>query len=581
MRHERRGAFRKGWLGVALAGSLVVAACGGGGDGGGGGSTDGGGFDPTTDTREPVTGGTLIIAGEAEVGSAWTPAAIRCDSFCQMRARSFFEPIAVTGEDLEVYPWLAETIEANETSTEFTIKLREGIKFTDGSDFNAEVAEYNLQRTGTGLLIKPALVDLAKNADGSIKIDIVDDYTLKFYTGKNGDIGEPVEWPLFPFTLTTQWGFMASKQWLEAVADGSAKATEPVGTGPFIATSYVPDDKLVVERNPDYWAKDADGNQLPYLDKIEFRVITDSRTRQQVLEAGEVDLIATSDPNVIKPLSENAAFNWIRQEKYGEIGFLLMNQAKEGPLTDQRIRCAIAGAIEQNVLIAATGAGFQEPATGMMSPGQEGYLEESPFPSYDVDAATALVDEYKTEKGLETVSFLYSTAQSASNQATAQYLQTELAKIGIDMEIRQVEQSALVNEAITGADTFEMFLWRLHAGIYVDQQNFWWNSASIDPASPLSLNFGRIQDEEVDRLLAEARSESDPAARKSIAEDINRRMGEQCWYIPLAFTKWAVVASPDVSGFGRLPIAGADTNARDGAGFPGQVMVHTLFKAAS
>jgi peptide/nickel transport system substrate-binding protein len=254
--------------------------------------------------------------------------------------------------------------------------------------------------------------------------------------------------------------------------------------------------------------------------------------------------------------------------------------AKEGPLQDQRIRCAIAGAIEKTVLIAATAAGFLEPATGMMTPGQEGYLEESVFPAYDVDAATALVDEYKAEKGVDTVSFLYSTAQSVSNQATAQYLQTELAKIGIDMEIRQIEQSSLVNEAITGADTFEMFLWRLHAGIYVDQQNFWWNSASVDPSSPLSLNFGRVQDPEVDRLLAEARSEADPAARKAIAEDINRRMGEQCWYIPLSFTKWAIHAVPSVSGFARLPIPGSDTTARDGAGFPGQAMVHTLFKAA-
>jgi peptide/nickel transport system substrate-binding protein len=284
---------------------------------------------------------------------------------------------------------------------------------------------------------------------------------------------------------------------------------------------------------------------------------------------------------VIKPLSENSSFNWIRQEQYGEIGFLLMNQAKEGPLQDQRIRCAIAGAIEKEVLIAATSAGFQEPATGMMSPGQEGFLEEDVFPAYDIDAAKALVDEYKAEKGVDTVTFLYSTAQSTSNQATAQYLQTELAKIGIDMEIRQIEQSALVNEAITGADTFEMFLWRLHAGIYVDQQNFWWNSASVDPASPLSLNFGRVQDEEIDRLLAEARSEADPAARKAIAEDINRRMGEQCWYVPTAFTRWGIHAVPAVSGFGRLPIPGTDTTARDGAGFPGQVMVHTLFKAAS
>jgi ABC-type transport system substrate-binding protein len=87
---------------------------------------------------------------------------------------------------------------------------------------------------------------------------------------------------------------MASPTWLDAaVADPSLEA-KPVGTGPFIFDSYTPNDKLVVKKKPELWQKDADGNPLPYLDEIEFRVIDDSVTAQGALESGDVDVISTS-----------------------------------------------------------------------------------------------------------------------------------------------------------------------------------------------------------------------------------------------------------------------------------------------
>ena len=77
---------------------------------------------------------------------------------------------------------------------------------------------------------------------------------------------------------------------------------------------YLPGDRMTVVKNPDYWRTDADGNQLPYLDEIEFRVIVDSQVRQEALESGDVDLIATSDPSVVGPLSENEDIVTLRQD---------------------------------------------------------------------------------------------------------------------------------------------------------------------------------------------------------------------------------------------------------------------------
>ena len=87
-----------------------------------------------------------MVAGEAEVGAPWTPANVQCDSYCQMRARTFFEPLAVVDQNLEVQGFLAESIEPNDDYTVWTIKLREGISFTDGTPLNADAAIDNVNR---------------------------------------------------------------------------------------------------------------------------------------------------------------------------------------------------------------------------------------------------------------------------------------------------------------------------------------------------------------------------------------------------------------------------------------------------
>ena len=578
MRHRTKRARTASTVSAfVIAFSLLATACGGSDSG----SSDSGGSVTTSAPAEdiaPVPGGSLIIAGEAEVSNPWTPGAIQCDSYCQMRARAFYDPIAVVGEDKEVHPWLAESITANADSSVFTIKVRAGISFTDGTPVDADAIIYNLNATSSGLLIKPATKDLARNEDGTLVIEKIDDMSFTLATGKGGDAASPLPWPTFPYLLTTQLGLVASPKWLDAVKAGTAKPDQPIGSGPFTFVSYAPGDKMVVKKNPNYWMKDKDGVQLPYLDQIEFRVITDSKVRQSALESGEVDLIATSDTNAIKPLSENSSFVWTRQEEFGEVAYLLINLSKKGPLQDRNVRCALGMAVDKVALIAATGSGFNEPAGGMMSPGQEGYLEDNGGPTYDVEAGKKLIADYEATNG--DVKVIYSTTTSTSNLLLAQFLQTAWTAIGVDTEVVQIEQSKLISNAIMGSEEFEAFGWRNHAGIFVDQQNFWWNGNGANPPGQLALNFGRLNDPVINDLLAKARSEADPEVRRGYAEDINRQFGKECWTLPNSYTKWAVFSKPEVKGIGNTPTPDGTSTARDGAGFPGQVYTHALFKTA-
>lgn len=530
--------------------------------------------EPPASEFDPVMGGSIVVAGEAESANPWTPANVNCDSFCAMRARTFYDPLIVLNEDLEVAPYLAQSVEANEDATEFTITLREGITFHDGTDFNADAAMDNLNRSFTSLLIGAAVKDVAKNEDGSVKMEKIDDYTFKMFTGLDGDPNSPVPWPLFPYYLGGQGGLMASPTWLADV-DAGGDPTLAVGTGPFVLDSYAPGDKLVVKKNPDYWVTDENGTQLPYLDEIEFRVIPDSQVRQQALESGDVDLISTSDSLVVGTLAEAGEFTYVNQDQFSETNYILMNLTKPY-LADQSVRCALSQAVDKQDLSDVVTGGFGVVSDQMFTLGQEGYLDgDNGTPQYDPEAAAAAIAEWEAANGPLTIN--YSTVPTASTLATANFLADAWGQIGVDVTIDQIEQSKLISNALFGDPAFDAFGWRNHAGLYVDQQYFWWHSSAAADPGALALNFGRLRDPEIDSLLEQARSEFDPEVRKALAEDINRRFAEQCFTIPTTSTQWGVFYDPAVQNIGRSPLPDGDGFMRDGAGFPGQVWLTATF----
>ena len=326
----------------------------------------------TTPAVTVTPGGEITVSGEAEVTNPWIPAAMQCDSYCQQRARSFFDPIAAVGSDDKVHPYLAESLTPNTDFTQWTIKVRSGISFTDGTPVNADAVIENVQRSGLGLLLSAQLSDIAKvddptgatNDDGTpkkvLKIEKVDDSSFTIFTGKDGDPNTPLPWPGFDVYLTGQLGLIASPAWLAAVDADATKATSPIGSGPFIVQSYAPRDALVVTKNPNYWQKDANGVQLPYLDKITFKVIEDSTTAEGALRSGDIDIFSDSNAAVIADFIDDTDFPMVEQTDFVETNYLLIDTSKPGPYADARVRCAFSMALDRKELIDLTGGGLLE-----------------------------------------------------------------------------------------------------------------------------------------------------------------------------------------------------------------------------
>ena len=534
---------------------------------------------PTTEVvKDPVMGGTLIVSGEAEVANPWTPGAMQCDSYCQQRARSFYDPLISLNSDLELSGWLVDTFEANADYTEWTFTLRSGIKFHDGTDLDAAAVVRNLQDAGTGLLLAASITDYGKNPDGTLAIEATGPLSFTIKTGKGGDLSQPRPWPSLPATLSGQLGLIASPTWLDAVKAGTGDPTMAVGTGPFIVESFSPKDKLVVKRNPNYWMKDAKGNQLPYLDSIEYRVIEDSETAGSALENGDIDIFSTSSAVVISKFRGMAdEFPMVEQDSFTETNFVLIDLDKPGNLQNKDFRCALYKAIDRQETIDLTADGILQVANGLFSPGQEGYMEDNGTdPSQDIEGAKALIEKFKSENPGAELTVKYGTTVTAINAQTAELLQGYWAEIGVETEIVQVPQDQFITKALFGDPEFFTYGWRLHAGTTIDSQYQWWHSSAAAPDGQLALNFGRLRDPIVDENLEAARGELDATKRNEFAQNVNKQMAAECYQFAGSWTLWGTPHKAAIQGLNSLVLPDG-SNARDGAGFSGQFYTQTLW----
>lgn len=513
---------------VALA--VVAAACGGGGGGGGADGEQGArqSEEEAPQEGEPVAGGRLIMGLEADTGSPWTPQSSLCAVSCYMVFRAVYDPLVVMNENAEPAPYLLKSFEPNADFTEWTLTVREGIVFHDGTPLDGEAVRDNLERQRASLLTGKAVKDISGVTANGMTVTVT---TSRPWSG-------------FPVYMAGQLGYIASPTWLAAVDAGTAKPTEPVGTGPFVFKSYSPGGSWIGTKNPDYWRTDAKGRQLPYLDEIEFKVLEDIESRSSALKTGDIDIMHTANTDEIISYRENTDFEMIEADQYGETSYILLNVTKP-PLDDVNVRRALAMGVNQEEFNQARGQGVNRIANGPYPPDAPGYLEDTGYPSYNPEEARALIDAYEAENG--PVEFSFNTTTDDYNRISNELIAQYWEQIGVTVKINQVEQGQYINQAVLG--NFDAFAWRNHGnGFDPDTQYIWWSTETALPAGQIALNFGRFQDQVIQDALVTIRTSGDQAERVAAAETINRRFGEQAYNIWLNWTVWAVMFRPEVKG---------------------------------
>lgn len=549
-----RSAPRARWLRftcLLLVLVLFAAACGSSKKSSGSSSGGDNSGSSSQDAGKPTPGGSVTYGLEAETTGGFCLQEAQLAIAGIMVTRTIYDTLTIPDADGNYVPYLAQSIDHNATFDEWTIKIRSGVKFHDGTPLTAEVVKNNLDAyRGKYPARHPALfVFVFQNVKD---VTVADPTTVKVTTN--------TPWPAFPAYLFSsgRLGIVAQSQ----LDDASTCSKKLVGTGPFKLKEWVVNDHLTAVKNPDYWQKDKDGQQLPYLDSITYKPITEGAQRVNALQSGQIQAMHTSGPlqiDQLRQLRDSKTINLTESDKFSEVGYTMLNVDPSSPFSNQAAREALAYAIDRDKVNQIRNKGILKNASGPFAPGNVGYLKDAGYPAFDLAKAKEKVKQYQQETG-KPLEFTLSSTPEPDTIATAQLVQQMAQAAGMKVTLKQSEQSQLINEALGGK--FQADLWRNHPGGDPDTQYVWWHSGS-------PVNFGRINDPQIDKLLEDGRTTTDAAKRQTIYEDLNREFSKKLYNLWGQWALWDVGTAKNVFGvYGPDNPDGSKPNPGLAAGHP-------------
>jgi ABC-type transport system substrate-binding protein len=517
-----QGIDRRSFLagGIALGAGAVIA--GAASEGAGASQTNGPGRNGIS-TAKPKTGGQLNFGIDTEEGG-FDPSTARWDEGGFLYGRAVFDPLAIVTATGQVQPYLAQSITSNPDYTSFTVTLRPGIVFHDGTPLDANALYTNIAKQRSSPLTGPAF---ATNISG---VSITGPMSVTITT--------KTSWAPFPYYFAqAQTGYVAAPSML----NNPNGTSHPVGTGPFIFDQWIPNSHMTAKRNPHYWRKG-----LPYLDTITFKPIIDPNARANALQTGEVDIIHTSSPSTLKQFRGDT--KWSYFDNSGQVlgqptvQCIQLNTSAE-PFNNHQLRLAMAKCINRTQFAKVIDAGIDAPMRGLFIPGSP-YYSNTTYPAYDPGGARELVKAVQKDTGNQPTFNLNSTSNSDVLRG-AQFVQQAFQQAGMRCNINVLAQSTLINDALAG--TYQATLWRQFGAVDPDLNYVWWTPELA--TGPLALNMARNVDPRIQTALVAGRTTSDKSARIKSYQQINQYLAEDIPYVWFARDTWAVIANPKVQNF--------------------------------
>ncbi|WKA52942.1 nickel ABC transporter substrate-binding protein [Planococcus liqunii] len=458
----------------------------------------------------------------------------------QLLAQSMiYEPLVSYKEGGEIQPHLAESWTVSEDGLEYIFKIRENVKFTDGSALTAAVVKKNFDA-------------VMKNSSshswlGVInvleKTEAVDDQTFKMV------LKEPYYPALQDLAVVRPVRFLGEAGFPED-GDTSKGITEPVGTGPWMLKDYKKDEYAVFTRNPEYWG------ESPELEEVKIKIIPDAETRVLAFEKGDLDLIygeGVISMDSFNQLKESGEYQTALSKPVGTRS-LLLNTTNE-KLADLRVRKALQHGFNKQAMVEGVTLGLEEKADNILStnfPYTD--IEVEPF-DYDVEKAAEYLEEagWKLPAGkavrekdgqpLE-LELIYDKTDPIQ-KAMAETLQAEWSALGIKLNISGLELTTQIERRKAG--DFDVDFWYNYGAPY-DPHSFinvvaekGWGVAEAHSNLPMKSD--------LDQQIKETLGSTDEAKRQQLYGSILGTLQEQSVFVPISYIKKSVIYQNGVEEF--------------------------------
>lgn len=436
-----------------------------------------------------------------------------------------FETLFELDLDGKIVPKLAESMDVNEDSTVFTIRLKEGINFSDGTPFNAEAVKANLER----ILDPEGEFPYAELLEPVKEINVLDEYTVQLVTAE----------PFGPMAqhLAHEAYAMVSPAVLAQGDD--AVLRNPVGTGPFLIEDWRQGEEVVLVKNPNYWGEPAK------LDRVIFRVVADE-SRVVELEAGTIDVATRVPPSEVERLEADPNITIDRTTIMRSI-FIYLNAQRE-PFNDVRVRQAFNYAVNKEAIVENLLAGAGEPMTSPVPPGVFGYSPQTPY-EYDPDRARQLLEEAGFDFN-QTITLYHPTGRYTQDALVADAVRADLARIGVKVELQTMEWGQYVEMFLTPFEENKILMGMLGWGVATGDADYALYPMFHSRSWPGNdFNVGFYANEEVDRLLDAARTTADPEERARLYADAQKIIWEEAPWLFLHNEAVITAMRSNVTGF--------------------------------
>ncbi len=483
-------------------------------------------------------GGTFVF-GRGGDSVKLDPAVVTDGESFRVTDQIFETLVQFNGSTTDIKPGLAKSWEISPDGLVYTFTLREGVRFHDGTPFDADAVKWNFDRWGNpdNPYRLPAdtfeyYEDVAGFTDTIAGVEAVDPLTVRITLSA----------PQAPFLLNLALPAFAFASPTAMMADLENAYKNPVGTGPFRFVEWVPGDHITLDKNTDYWGEQAN------LDRVIVRVIPDNTARFLAVRSGSIDMMEGVNPEDLATARRDRTLSVIFRPSLN-IGYINMNLQMK-PFNDVRVRQAIAAAINRPAIVESLYAGIGTVASQLIPPSLLGWNPDVKGPQYDPAKAKQLLTDAGYAGGF-TTDFWYmpvSRPYFPNPQAIAEAIAADLAKVGIKANLKTEDWATY----LTDRNQLKFPMWMLG-----------WTGDNGDPDNFLFTFFGQFKpgidnswdNPQVRDLLLQAQRTADSGERDAIYRQVNAIIDQEMPRIPIAHTTPPLIARSYVKGYVANPTA--------------------------
>jgi peptide/nickel transport system substrate-binding protein len=469
----------------------------------------------------PKMGGTLKVGVQADP-TALDPQKQSLTAIWHVIEQIYDGLTRIITPDLSVQPALAESWDISEDGITYTFHLRPNVTFHDGTPLKASDVKFTFERLVDPATASTSAADLASMD----KIEAPDDVTVVMtLTAPDASL------------LATLAGG-SCKVYSEAfvTANNNDVSQVAMGTGAFKFVEYVPNTRIVLEKNPNYWEEGK-----PYLDGIEMTIAGDDTARTSAVVTGTVDFIEYAPLRDVDMLKQDASLT-LAGDANTNIRFIGFNLTKE-PFDNPQVRQAIAMVVDRNAMLGPTVFGHGTPTTTLFPPGFWAALEQE-IPVPDIEGAKKLLADAGHPDGFSTTITSWSQYSFLSNAAVV--LQEQLRQIGIEAELNLVENGAM-SEQVYETKVFDIAVTGESA--YVDPNTLILPNFKSGEAG----NFVGYSNPKADELIEKGIAVSDQAERAKIYQDLQQVLLEDLPWVNLFIANQYEAMKSYVKGYTHIP----------------------------